>query len=244
MPQEFALKRALEILINSYKSKIETFTDSNFLRTGVDPFRFAVNTTIFDLKKAIRKEIEHKCEMALENAIGDFHENYLGNCIHLPTRSKWIKVPNGTIRGIDIKNEHLKVYLQIKSKHNSMNSSSSSKLAQELKAIIADDAKKVVGCAWVIAWQNKSCIGEKAIAPFGKVLKGKKAYEFVTGNPNEMDEVIESLPNEIFALLEEQKIDFNHLLDNSAERVALSLSKKAKSLNSTVNRLLYEQSVN
>ncbi len=179
MAQEQVLQQALEKLINGYRSKIDGFSVEDFLKTGVDPFRFTVNVSIWGLKLAVRKEIEHKVEMALENLVGDFHENYLGNATHNPSNSQWEKIPEGEIPGIDIANKDRKIYLQIKSKHNSMNSSSAAKLAQELKETSDLYPGAVVGCIWVVATQRRKAIGENKISGVASCYKGNKSYEAI-----------------------------------------------------------------
>ena len=131
MPQESVLESAVTTLLSGYRDKITGFDADGFLKTGVDPFRFKVNVGLYGLRRSVRKEIEHKVEMTLENLVGGFHENYLGNCEHVPTGTSWEIVPTGEIAGVDIRNRERQHYLQIKSKHNSMNSSSSARLAQK-----------------------------------------------------------------------------------------------------------------
>jgi len=241
MTQIKPLKKAVHILLDGYKNKVEGFGLEEFLKTGVDPFRFTVNVSIWGVEKAIRKEIEHKVEMALENLVGTFHENYLGNCIHEPTNSKWHIIPAGEIPGIDIANYDKKTYLQIKSKHNSMNSSSSARLAQQLEELSLKDPDATVGCAWVIATSRRKAIGETTISKVGKCIKGKAVYETVTGTANEMDSVLEKLPELIKGKAEQ--INFGSLLDKAAMKVAADLQALAKKRGITAIQVVAEKSV-
>ncbi len=256
MSQEAILREALEKLLNGYKNKIDGFSVEDFLKTGVDPFRFTVNTSIWGLKKAIRKEVEHKVEMALENLTGDFHEDYLGNSTHAPTNTKWKKVPEGSIPGIDIGNEGLNIYLQIKSKHNSMNSSSASRLAQELQETAETFEGSSVGCAWIVAKQGRKAIGENAIAEVAECFKGKKAYAVVTGDEDELDNVLERSQEIIPEIVrsmglsvngdsqdEQSKNSFEALLDEAAEKVSASLEKMAVESNSTPIAIVTRESI-
>ncbi|AZQ13107.1 Eco47II family restriction endonuclease [Shewanella khirikhana] len=241
MSQEVVLNNALTKLINAYKNKIDGFNVQDFLKTGVDPFRFTVNVSIWGLTLAVRKEIEHKIEMALENLIGDFHEDYLGNVMHIPTSTKWEKVPEGSIPGIDIANREKEVYFQIKSKHNSMNSSSSKKLAEELEETSQMYPTAEVGCLWVVATQERKAIGENQVAEVASCYKGNKSYEVVTGVDGELTSVLsqtlKSIPDIIKTIDfgtyknekgEEVKKDFPTVLDDAAKRVTTSLMKMAK----------------
>lgn len=241
MPQEQALEKAVDTLISGYKNKITGFGISEFLETGVDPFRFTVNVSIWGLKAAIRKEIEHQIEMTLENLVGDFHENYLGNTRHIPTNTKWKMIPEGNMPGIDIANYEQKIYLQIKSKHNSMNSSSSKKLAQELGELAETIPDATVGCVWVVATQRKKAIGENLISEVGVCYKGNKVYEIITGEEGELNKVLEALlvliPNKI------GETNFDDLLDTAAERVSTALIQLAAASNKTPIQVVTSKSI-
>ena len=241
MSQEIVLKEALIKLINAYRNKIDGFNVDDFLKTGVDPFRFTVNVSIWGLTLAVRKEIEHKVEMALENLIGDFHEDYLGNATHLPTNTNWEKVPEGSIPGIDIANKDNEVYFQIKSKHNSMNSSSSKKLAEELEETSQLYPNAEVGCLWVVATQSRKAIGENKVAEVASCYKGNKSYEVVTGTDGELNSVLSQTLTSIPGILKnidfgtykneankDIKKDFPKILDDAAQRVTRSLIEMAK----------------
>ena len=256
MAQEEVLKKALKILINGYRSKIDGFSVDDFLKTGVDPFRFSVNVSIWGLKLAVRKEIEHKIEMALENLIGDFHENYLGNATHNPSKTNWEKIPEGQIPGIDIANKNQKIYLQIKSKHNSMNSSSAAKLAQELRETSGLYPDAIVGCIWIVATQTRKAIGENIISEVAACYKGNKSYEFVTGEEEELNSVLLSSLRIIPKILEdidlgtyedekgkEVKKDFAKLLDEAADKVSNSLEVMAKKDNKSPINIVTDKSI-
>jgi len=254
MAQSQVLQQALETLIHAYRNKIDGFCVDDFLKTGVDPFRFTINVSVWGLKQAVKKEIEHKIEMALENLVGDFHENYLGNATHTPSATKWEKIPEGQIPGIDIANK--KIYLQIKSKHNSMNSSSSAKLADELQETSELYPDAVVGCIWVVATQGRKAIGENKIAEVANCYKGNKSYELVTGEKGELNSVLYESLESIPTILESldlgsyedndgntHKKDFTMLLDEAAERVANSLLEKAQQANKTPVDIVTEKSI-
>jgi len=220
---------------------IQSFSVNDFLESNVDPFRFSFNAELWGLKQAVRKEIEHKIEMKLENMFGDFHEDYLGNTIHTPSDTKWVIVPSGVMPGVDIGNYKMEYYLQIKSKHNSMNSSSAKRLAQELRELSEEKPRAIFGCGFVIAGPSKKAIGEDGIAAVARVFKGKDLYSFVTGNPREMNEVIIDFPT----FLKEVKkgYDFNKMLDEASGKVIKGLEMYANSQGISIQEYLYKQAV-
>jgi len=232
MVQYDALNAAASFLIYSYKKKILDYNVSDFLKTGVDPFRFSVNCAAYGERESVKKEIEHKMEMALENLIGDFHENYLGSCFS-EDGSRWHKVPEGHIPGIDIANESRGIYLQLKSKHNSMNSSSSSKLAQELGALASEYPHNTYGCAWVVATSGRKAIGENKILEVANCYKGSESYSIVTGNKHEIFEVISELRN--IVQREMSNVNISRLVDSVVDRVYSSLIENANYNNQSIS---------
>jgi len=239
--QKEQLERAAKQLVQDYEEKIRTFSVREFLKSDVDPFRFSFNVDAWGLKKAVRKEIEHKLEMALEDLFGEFHENYLGNAKHAKSGTQWEKVPKGQISGVDIANRKMKAFLQLKSKHNSMNSSSAERLAQQLEKCASNNPGSVVGCGWVVAGPKRKCIGESNVEKVGKVYKGRELFEFVTGNEKEMDEVLRDLPEILQQALKGH--DFNTLLDQAAERVSNALEQQARLRSISLAEYLYQMAV-
>jgi hypothetical protein len=242
MVQEKVLRTAVDELMTNYTNLIKNFALEDFLKSGVDPFRFKFNTELWGLKKSVRKEIEHKIEMKLENLMGDFHEDYLGNTTDIKTKNSWRIVPKGELPGVDIANEKDDKFLQIKSKHNSMNSSSSNKLAEEIVELKNQKPKAQIGCGFVIAKSGQAAIGESTIRSIGGlVFKGKELYHFVTNNNKEMDEVIESFPIIVRQL--KNNYNFDELLNQASERIINELERKAKKGGISLEDYLYRDAV-
>ena len=241
MVQIPVLTEATNRLLKDYKEKIEGYSINDFLKSDVDPFRFSFNVELWGLEHAIRKEIEHKIEMGLENLFGDFHENYLGKANHTPSGTKWKILPSGQVPGVDVTNPQRDWNLQIKSKHNSMNSSSAKKLAEQLEALSEIRPKGVFGCGWVIAGSKRQCIGEKEIAKVAKVLKGKALYEYVTGNPNEMNEVFDNFSKMVKEA--RKKLDLDGLIGQATKRVLNELKANAEKNNLSIIEYLFEEAV-
>jgi len=179
--------------------------------------------------------------MKLENLFGDFHENYLGNATHLSSGTQWAKVPSGRIPGIDIENRSLRSYIQIKSKFNSMNSSSAKRLAGELEELKRVNPSNTYGCGWVIAGPQRTAIGENYISEVAEVYKGKSLYSHVTGNLDEMDELIADFPSLLTEIKEES--DFEALLDRATTRVISELERRAALRGYGIVEYLYNEAV-
>lgn len=239
--QKTNLKSAVEKLLKEYERKISSFSIKDFLKSDIDPFRFEFNASIWGLENAVKKEIEHKIEMSLEDLFGNFHEDYLGNATHEPSKTKWKNLPVGEIPGIDIANTKKRYFLQIKNKHNSMNSSSATRLAQQLEQVSKTKRGSTVGCGWVIAGSHRKCIGEGDIAAVGKVLKGRDLYTLVTGKRDEMDLVQAEFPVVLKKAVKGHNL--NGLIDGAAKRVSNDLQRLAKAKGLTIDEYLYQEAV-
>jgi hypothetical protein len=122
-----------------------------------------------------------------------------------------------------------------------MNSSSAERLAQQLRDYASKNPGSTVGCGWVVAGPKRKCIGESNIEKVGAVYKGRKLYEFVTGNGKEMDEVLSDFPKVVRQAIKDH--DFNNLLDDAAERVSKALQEQAESSGISLAQYLYQMAV-
>lgn len=248
MPQKKQLEAAAKKLLNAYIKTIDAYNLSEFLKTNVDPFRFSFSAAVHGLEEATRGEIEHKLAMKLENMVGDFHEEYLGNLTHIPSGSSWERIPVGRIPGIDIINTKINNYLQIKSKHNSMNSSSSKKLAEELNHLSIKLKKDgvsnaTVGCGFVIASPTRSCIGESEILRLGsQVFKGSKLYAHLTGDPKCSMESVVKLFHEVVER-ESKGLKIPEKIKKTSEKIAKDLQAAAKNKSITVYELIFKNAL-
>lgn len=98
-----------------YKTIIDL---SEFNKNFVDPIKLTFDSKVYG--KTFEEIIESECirqiDKANTNHIGYFHQNlfkYAGNGWYVPKT------------GFDVVNEERKIYVEMKNKHNTMNSSSS-----------------------------------------------------------------------------------------------------------------------
>lgn len=237
MVQTNILEEVVGETFSEYLSVVTNFTLGEFLASSMDPFRFGFNVELFGLREAIRKELEHKIEMKLEDLFGNYHEKYLGKARHIPSNSPWRILKRGEMPGIDIANDEQKRYLQIKNKHNSLNSSSAKRLATELQRVSEEKPNAIVGAGWVIAGPSRSCIGENYIEPVARIFKGNDLYSFVTGNKNEMKEALDAFRSLVDQ--QSQRYDFPCLISDAVDRVAQGLESRAKFNGLSVVDFLY-----
>ena len=128
------------------------------------------------------------------NSIGYFNQNifkYFGNGWTVPEK------------GFDVVNNELKIFAEVKTKHNTMNSSSSQKTYIQLLSKINEDpdnkcylvqviSKKSQNVPWSITVNNSKVSNEKI-----RLISIDKFYSLVTGDSNSFAKLCEILPQVI-----------------------------------------------
>ena len=83
-----------------------------------------------------------------------------------------------------------------------MNSSSSKRLCQELESLKKDHPRYKVGAAWIICGRNQTPTGWRLLEQSNLellTLRGRQAYDYVSGHEGEMDKVFARLQLELRA---------------------------------------------
>lgn len=164
--------------------------------------------TIFDITvKQIgfdgwaNKEMERQQDKTINNKIGEFHQELLG------------KVEGGVDLGvgdeteIDLKKEDNTVFIELKNKHNTMNSSSTKTCREKLENVIEQYPDATAYWAYIISrkyrsenrvWKYQGREDEKI-----RRISGDLLYEMITGDSNALEKVYEAIPKAIVDLLGE-----------------------------------------
>ena len=115
--------------VESYRREI---TLDQFNQNIIDPIKLTFDAKIYG--KTVRDAVEDECLRQIDksntNRIGYFHQNifkYAGN--------DWV-VPSA---GFDVENDGLHIYVEMKNKHNTMNSASSQKTYMKMQAKLLED---------------------------------------------------------------------------------------------------------
>lgn len=130
--------------VESYRREI---TLKQFNENIVDPIKLTFDSKVYG--KSVYQAIEDECFRQIDksntNRIGYFHQNifrYAGNGWSVPTH------------GFDVENEEKHIYVELKNKHNTMNSASSQKTYMKMQAKLLDDDEAT--CYLVEAISKKS----------------------------------------------------------------------------------------
>lgn len=131
--------------VESYRRDI---TLLQFNENIVDPIKLTFDSKVYG--KSIREAIEDECFRQIDksntNKIGYFHQylfHYAGN--------GWV-VPK---EGFDVENPDLHIFVELKNKHNTMNSASSQKTYMKMQAKLLDDDEATCYLVEVISKKSK-----------------------------------------------------------------------------------------
>lgn len=181
-----------------YRFKIDL---KQFNKNLVDPIKLTFDSKVYqkDLQTLLDDEIMRQIDKSNTNHIGYFHQNifkYIGNGWHVPEA------------GFDIINEKKKIFVEMKNKHNTMNSSSSQKTYMRMQHKLNSEPKSQCLLVEVIAKHSQnipwivSLDGEQISDVRIRRVSIDKFYEIVTGEKEAFKNLCEKLPCVIDDVLE------------------------------------------
>ncbi|MBQ2637493.1 MAG: Eco47II family restriction endonuclease [Methanobrevibacter sp.] len=147
------------------------------------------------------KEIERQQDKTINNKIGEFHQELLGKV------DGWVNLGIGDETEIDLKKKDNTVFIELKNKHNTMNSSSTKTCREKLENVIAKYPNATAYWAYIISkkykteervWIYKGRENEKI-----RRISGDLLYEMITGDPDALEKVYEAIPKAIVDILGE-----------------------------------------
>jgi len=191
-----------------------------FNKNLIDPIKLTFDSMIYGktLEETIELEIIRQMDKSNTNHIGYFHQN-----IFKYIDGDWI-VPE---KGFDLVNERQSIYVEMKNKHNTMNSSSAQKTYIAMQSMILRGsnircmlveviAKKSQNIPWKISLNSEPYVHDSI-----RRVSMDKFYEIVTGNTDAFKRLCEVLPlvlEDVISTSEDNRIEnsvFNELNDIS-----------------------------
>jgi len=189
--------------VEKYRFNIDL---KKFNKNLIDPIKLTFDSKIYgkSLEETIELEIIRQMDKSNTNHIGYFHQN-----IFKYIDGEW-SVPK---QGFDLVNEKEKIYVEMKNKHNTMNSSSAQKTYIAMQSEILKSADVTCMLVEVIAKQSQnipwkiSINSEQYVHDNIRRVSMDKFYEIVTNKttafrdlckvlPQVVDDVIETLEQE------------------------------------------------
>ena len=203
--------------IEKYGDKLESFDLDRFNKNIVDPIKLIFDKTVYrtSWEETIGNEIFRQRDKANNNDIGYFHQRifgYIANC-HVPENGEdggWdvifrnpngISLPDGTV-------VHT-VYVEMKNKHNTMNSASAGKtfIKMQNQLLKADDCacflvEAIAKTSQNIKWEP-SVDGSRVSHKLIRRVSIDQFYSIVTGQADAFYQICMALPDVIQAVVDE-----------------------------------------
>lgn len=187
--------------VESYRREI---TLNQFNENIIDPIKLTFDSKVYGrtLRQAIEDECFRQIDKSNTNRIGYFHQNlfnYAGN--------GWI-VPK---EGFDVENDGLHIYVELKNKHNTMNSASSQKTYMKMQAKLLDDDKATCYLVEAISKKSKDetwkITLDKRARSHNRIrrMSMDKFYELVFGDPMAFYNLCIALPDIIQDVVKDNK---------------------------------------
>lgn len=179
--------------VEKYSSKMDL---KKFNKNILDPIKLTFDSKIYDqsAKELIEAEVLRQVDKTNNNHIGYFHQNifkYMGNGWTVPES------------GFDVVNEEKSYYIELKNKHNTMNSSSSQKTYIKMQNTILRNSNATCILVEVIAKKSQdipwkaSIDSEQIVNENIRKMSVDKFYEVVTGLKTSFRDLCIILPDVI-----------------------------------------------
>ena len=194
--------------IASYNETLKSINLAKFNENIVDPIKLTFDKALFrkSIEEIIELEIHRQRDKSNTNAIGYFHQHmfkYIANC----------EVPAHGFDVIVTQKDGTKIYVEMKNKHNTMNSSSGQKTYIGMQNQILNYPKDMCFLVETIARRSQDIVWRCSVN--GKPVSHErirrvsmdKFYELVTGIPDAFYQVCKQLPITIEKLIKTNVVD-------------------------------------
>ena len=193
--------------LSSYNNSLNSISLKKFNSNIIDPIKLLFDKSVYDktFDEIIKMEIHRQRDKSNTNAIGYFHQNifrYISGC-EVPKQG-WDVIFTGK--------EH-KIYVEMKNKHNTMNSSSSQKIYIQMQNQIIktpDDycflVEAIAPVSRNIPW-GCSVNGSHCECEHIRRVSIDKFYAMVTGTDDAFYQICMQLPETIDNLIADNKIN-------------------------------------
>lgn len=188
-------KKHVSDTIKTYDNTLKGIDLHSFNSNIIDPIKLTFDSKVYrkTIEEAIENELVRQRDKTNTNAIGYFHQNlfkYINNC----------EVPNVGFDVIYTRPNGSRVYVEMKNKHNTMNSSAAQKTFLKMTTQILNDdncdcylveiiAKRSQNIVW-----NVSLDYERVSNEHIKRVSIDKFYEEVTGDKDAFYKICKQLP--------------------------------------------------
>lgn len=231
-------KKHVRNTIAHYGEKLEPYDVEKFNSNIIDPVKMIFDKAVYgeDWPTLISNEIFRQRDKSNTNEIGYFHQRlfeFVKNC-HVPPNGQeggWdviYDVPDGYV--LDDGNTVHKIYVEMKNKHNTMNSAASGKTYIKMQNQLLNDDDCVCFLVEAIARRTQNIIWKTTVDK-QKVSHKRirrvsidKFYEIVTGQADAFFKVCMALPR----VVEEVLLESDDEVKTPHDTVYLQMRETAK----------------
>lgn len=194
--------------IKSYNETLKSIYLTKFNSNIIDPIKLTFDKALFkkSMEEIIELEIHRQRDKSNTNAIGYFHQYMF----------KYIKDCEVPIHGFDVivtQKDGTKIYVEMKNKHNTMNSSSAQKTYIGMQNQILNHPDDMCFLVETIARRSQNTVwkcsvnGETVFHEKIRRVSMDKFYELVTGVSNAFYQVCQQLPITIEKLIKTDVVE-------------------------------------
>lgn len=198
-----------EDLFNHVKSTVEKYRAiiclRDFHKNIIDPIKLTFDARIYQQswEEVIEGEVIRQLDKSNNNHIGYFHQDifhYIDGW-HVPSQ------------GFDVINQSKKIYVEMKNKHNTMNSSSSQKTYMKMQDQLIEDSESVCLLVEVIAKRSQNIPWKISLNSVSKSRDNIRRvsidqfYRLATGQNDAFYQICQVLPRVINDVLESTNLD-------------------------------------
>lgn len=200
-----------EDFLKCVKKVIDTYIMYNESRHHLDVLKKSKNTvdefkTIFDvcvgkitIEDWTKFELIRQYDKAINNKVGEFHQELLGKV------DGWVDLGVGDETKLDLKKEDNSIFIELKNKYNTMNSSSTDKCREKLEKILEDYPNATAYWGYVV---NKNYKSEDRVWVYHgrkderiRRISGDKVYKLITGDDDALEKTFNAIPKAIVDIL-------------------------------------------
>ncbi|WP_418969273.1 Eco47II family restriction endonuclease [Alloscardovia omnicolens] len=211
-------KNHVKATILHYGSKLKPYNVEKFNSNIVDPIKMVFDRAVYgeSWQQIISNEIFRQRDKSNTNEIGYFHQRlfeYIENC-HVPANGQeggWDVIYDTHIGyTVDEGNTVHKIYVEMKNKHNTMNSASSGKTYIKMQHQLLNDDDCACFLVEAIAKKSQNIVwettvnGEKVSHRKIRRVSIDKFYEIVTGQSDAFYKICMALPAVVDEVLREE----------------------------------------
>lgn len=188
-------KKHVSDTIKTYDNTLKGIDLHSFNSNIIDPIKLTFDSKVYrkTIEEVIENELVRQRDKTNTNAIGYFHQNlfkYIDNC----------EVPNVGFDVIYTRPNGSRVYVEMKNKHNTMNSSAAQKTFLKMTTQILNDDNCDCYLVEIIAKRSQNIVWkvsldyERVSNDHIKRVSIDKFYEEVTGDKDAFYKICKQLP--------------------------------------------------